>query len=221
MVVKDTQKDELSELFVRVGRLQYLVIALVVAGFTVFGQSFINLWAGEEYAEAYWITVLTLFPLCIPLIQNTGLSIIIAQNKHRFRSIVYLIIAAVNVVSTYLVVPYWGIIGAAACSGVSYIIGQGIIMNIYYSKVTGLNIPLFWKNILRMSIIPALMIVAGLVIDRYLIMDNWLIFFLSVIVFTIVYIVLMYLLVMNEYEKDVFRKPLKRLAVKLNMGGER
>ena len=221
MVVKDTQKDELSELFVRVGRLQYLVIALVVAGFTVFGQSFINLWAGEEYAEAYWITVLTLFPLCIPLIQNTGLSIIIAQNKHRFRSIVYLIIAAVNVVSTYLVVPYWGIIGAAACSGVSYIIGQGIIMNIYYSKVTGLNIPLFWKNILRMSIIPALMIVAGLVIDRYLIMDNWLIFFLSVIVFTIVYAVLMYLLVMNEYEKDVFRKPLKRLAVKLNMGGER
>ena len=94
-------------------------------------------------------------------------------------------------------------------------------MNIYYSKVTGLNIPLFWKNILRMSIIPALMIVAGLVIDRYLIMDNWLIFFLSVIVFTIVYVVLMYLLVMNEYEKDVFRKPLKRLAVKLNMGGER
>ena len=57
-----------------------------------------------------------MFPLCIPLIQNTGLSIIIAQNKHQFRSIVYLIIAIMNVISTYLVVPTMGYIGAALCS---------------------------------------------------------------------------------------------------------
>ena len=43
-----------------------------------------------------------------------GLTIVIAQNKHQFRAIVYLIIAVANVVMTYISVPYFGIYGAAA-----------------------------------------------------------------------------------------------------------
>ena len=139
MVVKDAPKEVLTELFIRVGRIQFFVVALVVTGFAVFGQSFVLLWVGESYADAYWIAVLTLFPLCIPLIQNTGLSVVIAQNKHKFRSIVYLMIAIANVISTYLVVPYLGGIGAALCSCISYLIGQGLIMNIYYYKVIGID----------------------------------------------------------------------------------
>ena len=149
MVITDTPKSEWSALFIRVGRLQFLIIGLIVSGFSVFGQAFINLWAGPEYADAFWIAVLTMFPLCIPLIQSTGKSIVIAQNKHKFRSIMYLIIAVLNAISTYLIVPYMGIIGAALCSCVSYLLGQGLVMNIYYYKVTGLDIPLFWKNILK------------------------------------------------------------------------
>ena len=70
-------------------------------------------------------------------------------------------IAIINAISTYLVVPYWGGLGAAVCSGISYVLGQVIIMNIYYYKVTKLNVPLFWKNIGKMSVIPMFMIVLG------------------------------------------------------------
>lgn len=211
MVIANTPKQEWTNLFVRVGRLQFLIIALIVSGFSVFGQSFIGLWAGAEYADAFWVAVLTMFPLCIPLIQNTGLSIVIAQNKHHFRSIVYLIIAIANVISTYLVVPSMGIIGAALCSCVSYLLGQGLIMNIYYYKVTGLDIPLFWRNILKMAVIPAGMLAAGLMLNRVIVIDNWLTFFAGVVLFTAVYAVLMYLFAMNDYEKDIIRKPLQRI----------
>ena len=210
MVVKKATKDELTELFIRIGRLQFIIIAIIVSGFTVFGKVFINLWAGAEYADAYWVTILTLFPLCIPLIQNTGLSIIIAQNKHQFRSIVYLIIAIANVISTYLVVPTMGYIGAALCSCISYLLGQGLIMNIYYYKVVGINIPLFWKNILKLSAIPGSMLIMGMIVMSFFNIVGWGDFILGVMIYSCIYAILMYKLSLNDYEKDIFRKPILR-----------
>ena len=166
-----------------------------------------NLWAGAGYVNAYLVTILTMFPLCVPLIQNTGLSIIIAQNKHQFRSIVYLIIAILNVVSTYLVVPTMGYIGAALCSCIAYLLGQGLIMNGYYHKVIGIDILLFWKNILKLSIVPACMLVIGLIVFKFVTISNWGTFLLSVVIFSGIYAVLMYGLSFNDYEKDIFRKP--------------
>lgn len=211
MVVTNTPKSEWSTLFIRVGRLQFAVIALVISGFALLGKAFIALWAGPDYADAYWVAVLTLFPLCIPLIQNTGLSIVTAQNKHQFRAIVYLVIAIANVISTYLIVPYMGVIGAALCTCVSYLLGQGLIMNIYYHKVTGLDIPLFWKNIGKMAIIPAVMLVVGICLLRRIVITNWLTFFALVAVYSLVYIVLMYMFSLNNYEKDILRKPIRKV----------
>lgn len=211
MVVKNASRETLSELFIRVGRLQFLVVALIVTGFTVFGQAFILLWAGESYADAYWIAVLTLFPLCIPLIQNTGINILIAQNKHQFRSLVYLAIAILNVISTYLAVPYLGGIGAALCSCVAYLLGQGLIMNAYYHRVIGLDIPLFWKNILKMSILPGTMMAVGLFLTKIISFDNWFTFFVGVVVYTGIYCLGMYFFAMNAYEKDVLHGPIQKI----------
>lgn len=211
MVVTDAGTDKLTELFIRVGRLQYLIIALIISGFTVFGQSFIFLWAGTDYAGSYCIAILTMFPLCIPLIQNTGLSIVTAQNKHKFRSIVYLIVAVLNAVSTYLIVPIMGGIGAALCSCVSYLLGQGLIMNLYYYRVTGINIPLFWKNIGKMSAIPGGMMIIGLVLNHYYPITNISVFLISIIIFAAIYAVLMYIFCLNDYEKSIVKGPAQKI----------
>lgn len=211
MVITDTPKHEWSDLFIRVGRLQFLIIGLIVSGFSVFGRSFIYLWGGPEYTDAFWVAVLTMFPLAIPLIQNTGLSIVVAQNKHQFRAIVYLIIAIANVISTYLIVPHMGIIGAALCSCVSYLLGQGLVMNIYYYKVTGLDIPRFWGNILRMAPVPAGMLLVGLLVLRRVSLNGWLPFLAAVMVYTAIYGLLMYCFAMNDYEKDIIHRPLRKL----------
>ncbi|MBY0759335.1 oligosaccharide flippase family protein [Sellimonas caecigallum] len=214
MVTKHAQPEQLTELFIRIGRLQYLIIALALSGFIVFGREFILLWAGPRYEQAYYIAIITLIPLSIPLIQNTGLSIVIAQNKHQFRSIVYLIIAIVNVMSTYCVVPYLGGVGAALCSAISYIIGQGVIMNIYYYKVTMINIPLFWKNIILLTIIPFIMTIAGLCVFYYFKLNSWLILFSAIIIYSLLYILLMFKFSMNSYEKDIIWKPLSKIIFK-------
>lgn len=211
MIVKDASSDQLTNLFIRIGRLQFIIIGLLVSGFIVFGQVFIDLWAGHSYAEAYWVALLNLVPLSIPLIQNTGLNIIIAQNKHQFRSVVYLIIAIINVISTYLIVPTAGILGAAYCSCISYIVGQGLIMNIYYYKVTKIDIPLFWKNIGKLLWIPVGLTILGIVLQTWLEINNVLSFVICGSIYVMLYGILMIKFGFNEYEKEIFLKPVFKL----------
>lgn len=212
MVVTNTPKNEWTKLFIKVGRLQFVIISLIATGFTVFGRSFIDLWVGSEYADSFWIAILTIYPLCIPLIQNTGISFLVAQNKHKFRSIVYLIIAVANVITTYLTVPYMGGIGAALCSCFSYLLGQGLIMNVYYHKVVGLDIPAFWRTILKMAIIPVFMTAVGLTSISFIAIRSWMAFLTGVMLYTSVFVLLMYCFAMNDYEKDIIRKPVKKFA---------
>lgn len=214
MAVNNAKPEQYTDLFIKVGRLQFIVVALIVSGFTVFGQCFIKMWAGEAYKNSYWVAVLTLFPLCIPLIQNTGLAILMAQNKHKFRSIVYLVIAIINAISTYMVVPYTGVLGAALCSCVAYIAGQGVIMNWYYYKRIHIDIFLFWKNILKMSMVPILMSILSLAVIRYITMNSWIKFFIGVLLYTVIYVILMYLYAMDNSEKDIIRIPIKKLKLK-------
>lgn len=216
MVANKRSDNELTELFIRVGRMQYILIALALSGFIVFGKNFIELWAGADYSEAYYIALVTLIPLTIPLIQNTGYSILLAENKHKFRSIVYLIIAIVNMISTYLIVPYLGGFGAALCSGISYIIGQGLIMNIYYYKVIKIGIPQFWKNIGKLSIIPVMLTIVGLYIQRLADVNSWGRLFIEIIIYTLCYCSLMYFMSFNTYEKEVIRKPIEKFLAKLH-----
>lgn len=211
MVVTNESKDDWTNLFIRIGRLQYYIIALVVTGFIVFGRQFIFFIAGDGYNDSYIVALITMIPLVVPLIQNVGLNILVAQNKHKFRSIVYLIIAIFNVVTTYLCIPYLGIIGAAFCSGISYIVGQGLIMNTYYYKVTGINIPKFWKNIITISIVPISMMIVALFISTKINFYKPSLFMLGVIIYTIIYCLLSYAINMNDYEKDIFRKPIIKL----------
>ena len=123
----------------------------------------------------------------------------------------YFCIAVANAISTYLIVPYMGVIGAALCSCISYILGQGVIMNVYYYKVTGLDIPRFWKNILNMAKIPGTMLIVCLFLLNNISLTNWLLFFTGVAVYTLVYAAAMYCFAMNDYEKNIIRKPLRKL----------
>ena len=151
MAMKDTPKEEFTNLFIKVGRLQFLILSFIVSAFVAFGRQFINLWAGPGYEEAYYVALLTMIPVTLPLIQNTGLNMLYAMNKHQFRSSVYAVIAATNVVLTFWWVENFGMIGAAAATCLAYIVGHVFIMNWFYHKRIGIDIPLFWKNILKMS----------------------------------------------------------------------
>lgn len=205
MVAVDKPNSELSDLMIRVGRLQYLMVSLLISGFIVFGQMFIHYWSGDVYADAYWVSLVTFLPSAIPILQNIAFGVIVAQHKHKFRCYIYFGIAILNAISTFFIIPYFGYIGAAICSGVSYIIGHGIILNIYYRSVIKLDVFGFWINILKMSFIPAILTIIGYWVVNIIIPWNIILMLVEGIGFVLVFILLTWFFTMNEYEKDTFR----------------
>jgi O-antigen/teichoic acid export membrane protein len=183
MVIKDVPKEEFTRIFIKVGRLQFIIVSFIVSAFVAFGRQFIALWAGPEYSLSYYVALLTMIPVTIPLIQNTGINILYALNKHQFRSTVYLCLAVLNVALTFWWVEQYGIIGAAMATCIAYILGNILIINWYYHKRIGIDIPLFWKNILKMTPVMLFMgVSAWFILDR-LSMDNWLVFFAAALVY--------------------------------------
>ncbi|MGN0990325.1 MAG: oligosaccharide flippase family protein [Candidatus Ventricola sp.] len=202
---KSVDTKEISELLIRVGRIQYYVVSLILSGYIVFGQRFIGLWAGAGYEDAYYVALLTMIPLAVPLIQGVAFSTIVAQNKHQFRSVLYMVIAVINVVSTYLVIPRFGIIGAASCTAIAFIVGNGIIMNGYYSFKIGLDIKGFWKNIGKISVVPLLMIIAGYyIVNVKLNIAGMVPFLAGVVLYSVIFVGLSWFFSMNSYEKNLF-----------------
>lgn len=212
MVFSQSDNSELTDLLIRVGRIQGYIVALVCTGFVAFGRQFINLWAGDGYQEAYLVAIFTMIPACVPLMQSVALSIVVARNKHRFRSLVYLGIAIANVAGTILCVNQFGIVGAALVTGLANFVGQGMIMNWYYWKKMKLDIPRFWKCIANIFIIPVSLAILVLFVSKFINFNSWIVFLLGVVVYVLIFFVCSWFFVMNDYEKDVVRVPLKRIT---------
>ena len=230
IVAKDKNDDKsLNDVFVRIGRVQFLVVSFILIGFIFFGHQFINLWAGENYGlTSYIIAVLLLLSLYVPLFQNIGIEIQKAKNMHKARSIVYLLIAIVNVVFTIVVIllckhyfpndlesfKKYASIGAVFVTFVCRLLGQGIFMNIYYHKKVGLNIINFWKNILK--IIPSFILptVIGFLLTKFFVINSFYSLVIEIIIFSLCYIVSVYLLGMNQYEKNLILQPIGKIIKK-------
>lgn len=150
LVVQPDGKPEISRLFVKVGRIQFAVLMLVLVGYIVLGQQFIELWAGPGYQDAYYIALVIMIPDMIPLSQNLGISVLQANNKHGVRSMMYLVIAILNVAMTIPMAIWLGGFGAALCTAFCSLLGQILFMNWYYWKRAELDIPGYWKTILRL-----------------------------------------------------------------------
>lgn len=210
MVFGGATADELSEMAIKVGRIQAYIIALVLSGFIAFGRPFIQFYAGPGFEEAYLVAVFMMIPNVVPLVQSMCLSIIVAQGRHRFRSIVYLIINLINVIGTWFLLQIWGITGASFMTGLALIIGNGFIMNWYYNCRIGLNIREFWRNIGSLFSIPVVMamvvIMLGFIIDWY----NIVTMLCGILIYTAVFFLLNWKFKMTTYEKELFLAPLRR-----------
>ena len=211
MEEKKATDREFTDIFIRTGRLQYIVMALIMSGFVLYGREFINLlWVGPNYDESYFIACILMIPSTVPLIQNVGLNILQAKNKYKFRVIVLLIFAGINVIISIILSKTLGGIGAAMGTAISVLLGQIIFMNVFYYKKIKINIPLFWKNILKMSIPMIIVIIIAILIKQVWKINSSLILIMQILIYTIIYIILVWNKSMNYDEKNMIKKLIKR-----------
>lgn len=213
MTVNNHGDRDISDLFVKTGRIQYSVLSLVLAGFILFGRSFVKLWAGNGYEDAYVISLLFFVPLTVPLIQTLGITILQARNQMKFRSLLYLGISLGSLFFQIPLAKYYGGVGCACAIAGALVIGQVLVMNVYYQVKQKIDIVGFWWEILKMSVAPFFVVVAFFITLPHFVFDSWMSFFAGIAVFAAVYLPIFYVFSMNSYEKKLVLAPLVKLGI--------
>lgn len=216
MVVNGATKIELTNLMIKIGRVQYIIISYILIIFFLVGKEFIYLWVGEAYLSAYLMILILMIGLLIELIQNAGIAILQAMNLNRYRMTAYTIVAVINIFTSVVLAKMYGGLGCAISTAVALLISTGLIMNRYYHKRIGIDIPLFWKNIIHMMPSAFILIVLVEIFQMNISLEySWLYFVIKVVIYTLIYMILMYFIGMNGYERNLCRNAIcKVLRVK-------
>lgn len=213
-IFQKNQDHQISKLFNRIGRIQFIILSLFLTGFIIFGKQFILFWAGPGYEQSYYIALFLIVPLIFPLTQNIAIEVERAKNIHRFRTMMYLIVAIVNsLISIPLCITYGGV-GCAFGTSLSMIIGAGILVNIYIHKKVGLNVLDFWMDLIR--ILPALIVpvVVGVLMNILIDFSNIVSFLICGIIFIVVFLISMWFIGMNPYEKELVFRLMRKFSRK-------
>lgn len=215
MVTLQKSDSEISDIFIKTGRLQSFVLQFILSGFIVFGSSFILVWAGDGYYQSYIIALLFMLALYIPAIQSTGILILQARNQLKFRTLVYLGVSIISLIQQILLAKPLGAIGCALAIFFALLIGQGIIINFYYQIKQKINILAFWKTILMMWI-PSLLITS---ISCYIIsffeLDSMLNIIVGILLFSTIYIPISIRFSLKKDEREMIIAPIKHHIEKI------
>ena len=197
------KKNAYTKVFTKVGRIQYILVGCIVSGFILFGKPFLQLWVGDGYNSSYWVALLLMIPGAIDLIQVIGIEIQRSQNLHKFRGIVYIVMACINIIISIPLCIHWGAIGSAVGTALSFIVVQGIIINIYLYKKCHVDIFFFWRNIMQISlgILPPFVI--GGVCMYFFTINSWTLLLLGIAAYCIIYLISVWLIGLNADEKEI------------------
>ncbi|WP_026672881.1 oligosaccharide flippase family protein [Alkalihalobacterium bogoriense] len=211
MVVNNASGEELTDLLIKTGRLQLLIIGLVLGIFSLFGSKFILLWAGPGFETSWIIAMIVMIPLVVVLSQTVGISILQAKNMHGFRAVAYLCISFVNVFLSIYLARIFGAVGTAIGTSLSLIIGNIFAMNVYYHYKVGLNIPRFFKEVYKKLIIAILGSICIGVLLLLIPGVNWITLILQCALYSFIYFLIMWFFGMNKYEKDLFLNEINKV----------
>ncbi len=214
LVAQNASSEVLTNEMIKVGRIQYYIIFLMCSGLVLFGKTFIRLWAGAGFEESYRVALLLIIPVCVPLIQNLGISIMQAMNKFKFKAVSTFIMAIFNIVISIFLAKKWGATGAAIGTTICLIICNVFIINIYYYKELKLNVIIFWKEIIKQTIPFVIPVVLILIIMNLTNLEGIKSFIMYGSLYTIMYGIIAYLLCMNKYEKAIINNVLIKFRLK-------
>lgn len=205
----------ISGLFIKIGRLQSVIMSFILSGFVIFGLAFVEIWAGKDYAQSYIVALIFFVALFVPTIQTTGYVILQAKNQMKFRSLLYLVISITSLFFQIIWSRTYGVIGCAVAIGGALMIGQGVIMNIYYGKVQKIEISQFWIEIGKTLILPICVTLFFMLIRPLLILTTIMDLLISIIIYAILYLPLCYKFSLNSYEKNLITAPVKKILSRI------
>lgn len=209
LVAGQASAKQLTDEMIRVGRIIFMVLVIIWAGFLVNGQNFIELWAGRENRSAFYVAILLMGAHLFILSQSIGSQILWAMNEHKEQTYLKFVIVVLNIFLTIALIRWNPLIGATLGTFISLFLGDIILKNLVFKNKFNFNIRYYFVELFR-GIIPSVSLatIAGFCV-RIMLPDTWVGLISNCLVMVFVYGFAMFFFGMNEYEKKLLRSVLK------------
>lgn len=171
MVTRGAGGAALTDMMVRTGRIQSLIVLLCLFGFLGAGRDFLELWVGASLSggvgDIWWISMLLMTALAVPLIQSVGVSIVQALELNFGRAVIIFGTSALALVLGAFLSFRWGALGLAL--GVTAAVALGEIggVNWFYRRFAGIEVGRFFRQTFRGSAVPCAVTAAFIAVLAY------------------------------------------------------
>lgn len=204
--------QEIQELMIKVGRIQFILLGAIVSVFIVEGKGFFLNWLGPDFEKSYLITVLLILPGLITIPQEIASTTLVASNKVKFNAYSKIVIAGISVTLSYLISQRMGSTGAGWAIFIGNIIGGAILLNIIYSKVLKINVWDFFKKCQVSMAIPFIFVIlVGYTLNFFITEVSWFNTVMKIILLAGVYGISTYFMALNAFEKNMILGVLRQI----------
>ncbi len=215
-VARGMRGKELTDSMVQPCRLVMLTGGGILFGFISAGHPFIELIYGKEYILAWSIALIIMVPMMVNMCNGVLINVLDALNKRMARSKVLIATTVINIILTIVWLNQWGVVGAAVATAVATVLGQIIIMNIYYAKVIGIHVLYLFRRTFD-GILPYQILGAVIALALGSFINNvFLKFIISGIVFVVIFCTGYLCFGADEYEKKMLHSILNKFRTGKN-----
>lgn len=210
MVETNATSEALLAEMVKVGRLVFMVLGLLLTGFLVVGQEFVRIWAGSENAQAYWVALILMGAMILYLTQAIGSQILWAMGRHKVQALLNVGVALANIGLTIVLIKWNPLIGASLGTAVAILLGNVVVMNVVFTRDIGISMGRYYAGLFR-GIVPSLALAGVLgVIVRTSVVSGLSELVLGGLAVLVVYGLAMMLFGLDSYEKCLIGSLLRR-----------
>jgi len=219
LVESKASSKQITDEMIRIGRIIFIVLALIWGVFLINGQEFITLWAGNENRQAYFVAVILMTAYVFYLSESVGTQVLWAMNEHREQAYLKISIVLLNIILTVLLIKRNPLIGATIGTFISIMLGDIGVMNYIFVKKLHINLIYYYKNLFKGTVLfMTVSVLIGYMIKLFL-PEGWIWFCIKSFIMVLIYGLGMLFFGFNDYEKGLVNSILNKL--KLRKGEEK
>lgn len=211
MVEKKSNTKIITDEMIRIGRIILIVLSMIWTVFLTSGKQFIALWAGDENIKAYYVSLILMFAYMFILTESIGTQILWAMNEHKEQAVLKMGIVVINLIITALLIQWNPLIGATIGTFISLMLGDVGVMNLIFKKKLSMDLVYYYKGLFK-GVLPSIIVCMTTgIISTHFVKGGWGAFAINVLVSALAYIIMMFLIGFNSYEKNLIFSIAKKL----------
>jgi O-antigen/teichoic acid export membrane protein len=144
LMKEDPHNPKLYDLFLKIGKLQLVLIGLILIGFLAVGRQFVVLLMGPDYEDSYICAILLIAPSLLSIPKTPMESHCYLTNNVKYSAIIIIVDSIIAFLFYFLFGHFFGAVGVSAVYCVSLIVARVLVDFLVYGKKQGIPIMQFW-----------------------------------------------------------------------------